>query len=85
MNIAAELNRLLKEYIKNRGYYSSGSLYNSINFNVKMIKGEPDIKLTANDYILYLDNGTLLDDFFSTEPVKDAIGNWMVEELIKSI
>lgn len=85
MNLAKELDKLLKDYIKKEGYYDSGNLYKSIKFTVSDKNGTPKISLEANDYIQYLDNGMFLDNFFEQSNVQQIIAEYMVDSITKSI
>ena len=62
----------LKRYIKDKGYVSSGDLYNSIQFRVT---NTPELKidLDSEPYINYLEKGKLLDNFFQKEEIQNAI------------
>jgi hypothetical protein len=62
----------LKKYIKDKGYISTGDLYNSIQFRVT---NTPELKVDLNseEYINYLEKGKLLDNFFKKENIQNAI------------
>jgi hypothetical protein len=76
-DLANKLTSLLKSYIKQRGFVASGKLLSSINFTITPPPNF-DIKLEAEEYIQYLDKGKLLDDFFATQAVSDAIDEYLV-------
>jgi len=80
-----ELNKLMKNYLKSKGYYKSGSLYNSIKFNVKFTDSVPHIELETNDYIKYLNDGKFLDSFFELKEVKGVIADLVAEEIVKNL
>jgi len=85
MNINQELNKLMVEYIKRTGHNKTGSLARSIQFNAKISSdGGIDLGLTANDYVLFLDEGRFIDNFLSQGSVKALISNFIVDSLFKS-
>lgn len=66
--LANGLTSALKSYIRERGFYASGRLFNSVNFQVT---DEPfDVKLNALEYIQYLDDGKFLIDFYNLPKVE---------------
>lgn len=69
--LSNKLTSALKDYLKSRGYIDSGKLYNSIKFTVS--DNPFDIKLDAEPYIKYLDNGKLVDNFFNLESTTDIL------------
>ena len=76
-----ELQRLLRKYIMDN-HYDTGDLWRSIKFDIKFDKNSvPDIKLTANKYLVYLDKGDFIDNFFHLPRVKAVIGNMVTEDI----
>jgi hypothetical protein len=58
---------LLKLFIKENGYVSSGSLLKSIKFTSTVDnQGKFDVNLEANSYIEYLEKGNFLPRFFKS-------------------
>jgi len=82
-NLNIQLNELLKSYIKERGHYASGRLYNSINFQCTYIDSAFDIKLSSVEYINYLDDGQFLNKFYSKPEVESIFVSFLESELIK--
>jgi hypothetical protein len=81
-----KLNKLMVGYIKSTGHNATGALAKSISFNARIdASGEFDLGFKANEYILYLDDGKFIDNFLSQSDVKDAIGDFVVEELTKGL
>lgn len=82
MNINKELNNLMVEYLKKTGHYKTGSLARSITFNARITdSGEIDLGFRANEYILFLDDGKFVDNFFALPTTKSVISNWIVENI----
>lgn len=80
------LTSLLKSYIKSKGYVSSGKLVKSIDFNaVERTNGSLDLKLNAQDYILYLEKGELLNNFFDTQKALDVIAQYEADRITRDI
>lgn len=75
----------LKSYIKKKGYVSSGKLYKSIDFNVMEVNKKLDIKLNSQDYILYLEDGNLLQNFFNQKKVLELIAKYEAEIIQRDI
>jgi hypothetical protein len=67
IELANRLTSELKAYLKASGHVDSGALYNSIKFTVS--ENPFDIKLDAEKYIEYLDDGKFLDKFFAQEKI----------------
>ena len=81
-----QLTSLLKSYIKSKGYVSSGKLLRSIDFNVReKVNGGLDLKLNAQDYILYLEDGDLLNHFFATKKALDVIAQYEADRITRDI
>lgn len=84
--LSNNLIKLLKKYIKDEGYYSSGRLYKSINFKVTdSASSGLDVQLDSLPYINYLDDGKLLDKFFAQKVVTDLFYDYGTEQIMKSI
>lgn len=80
--LSNKLTSSLKDFIKARGYIDSGKLYDSIKFSVTDNPSTGlDIKLDAEEYIIYLDKGTLLDDFFSLDSTLDLFNQYIIQML----
>ncbi len=81
-----QLTSLLKSYIKSKGYVSSGKLLSSIDFNsTEKANGGLDLKLNAQDYILYLEDGDLLNNFFDTRKVLDVIAQYEADRITRDV
>lgn len=77
-----KLTSLLKSYIRSEGYVSSGKLVSSIDFNCsEKPNGTLDVNLFAEDYILYLQDGELIQNFFDTNIVSDLIATYTIEKI----
>lgn len=84
--LSATLTKLLKRYIKSEGYYSSGKLYNSINFIVTDSASTGlHIELDSKEYINYIDDGKILDKFFELSTVKNEILEYGIDKIYESI
>ena len=82
MSINQELNKLMVEYLKITGHYKTGSLARSIMFNARITdSGEIDLGFSAKEYILFLDDGKFVDNFFALPTTKALISNWIVENI----
>lgn len=79
--LANGLTALLKKYIKDNGYYSSGKLYKSISYKISDDAGGLSIDLTAREYIYYLDDGKLLNKFYSTKEVVDLFMEYTISKI----
>lgn len=84
--LSNNLTKLLKKYIKDEGYYSTGKLYKSINFKVTDSPSSGlDVQLDALPYINYLDDGKLLDKFFAQKVVVDLFIDYGMDQISDSI
>jgi len=84
--LSATLTKLLKRYIKSEGYYSSGKLYNSINFIVTDSSTTGlHIELDSKEYINYIDDGKFLDKFFALPNVQNEILEYGIDKIYESI
>lgn len=75
------LTRILKKYIKDQGLYASGSLYRSIDFNCTYNQDKLDIKLSANNYIQWVDNGKVMSGFLDLKETKDIIAEFYASKI----
>ena len=75
-----KLDDLLKSYIKQKGFYSSGKLYRSINFEVD---NNGIVNLNSLEYIQFLDGDKFLPSFFNTKEFNDLMTQFYIE-LIES-
>lgn len=84
--LSNSLTNMLKKYIKDEGYYSSGKLYKSIKFTVKNNPSSGlSIELDSLPYINYLDNGQLLTKFFKLNSVESIIFDYGIEQINNEI
>jgi DNA repair exonuclease SbcCD ATPase subunit len=69
-NIENDLTKSLKAFIKQRNHYASGNLYKSIK-----CKFDANLKLTINayEYLVYLEDGEFIKDFFNLPSTKESI------------
>lgn len=72
-----KLENALVDYIKSRKFVDTGKLIKSIDFKVS----ENDIKLTAEPYIQYLDNGKLLEKFFNLDTTQEILIQYIIEKV----
>jgi hypothetical protein len=78
----SKLNIALKNYIKTSKHYSSGKLFNSIKFKCTNNKTTGlQIKLSAMEYINYLDDGDFMTDFFALENVISIITEFLSRDI----
>jgi hypothetical protein len=64
-----KLELALKSKLKKEGYVKSGSLLKSISFKVTFTNNKLSIKLNANDYIEFLDEGNFIKDFYNSAEI----------------
>jgi hypothetical protein len=76
----SKLTSSLKKFIKNEKFVDSGDLYKSIKFNCTYTN-ELNIKLNSKEYIQYLDNGDLLNNFFNLESTKNLVAEFLVSQI----
>ena len=81
----SSLTSLLKSYIKKMGYVDSGKLLNSIDFNCVDNKSGFQVNLNAEDYILYLEKGELLNNFFELQSTIDLITQFQIDKITDSL
>lgn len=84
-NLKNKLDDSLKKRIKSEGYYSSGKLYNSINFIVKETPDGPSVQLDALEYIQFLENGRFLKRYFSSDDFMRPYGEYMASYVTSTI
>lgn len=75
-----KLTSSLKKFIKTEKFVDSGDLYKSIKFNCTYTN-ELNISVKALEYIQYLDNGDLLNNFFNLESTKNLVAEFMVSQI----
>jgi len=75
-----QLTSLLKSYIKSKGYVSSGKLVNSIQFTATD-SNELDISFNAQNYILYLEKGKLMQNFFDSSDAIELITQYEISKI----
>ena len=78
-----ELEKTLIKFIKDEGFVATGSLIKSIKFKCKYDKKLLDLKIEfeANDYIQYLDEGNLIDNFLETKECLSLIEEFMAKNI----
>jgi hypothetical protein len=78
-----ELEKALIKFIKDEGFVATGSLIKSIKFKCKYDKKLLDLKIEfeANDYIQYLDEGNLIDNFLETKECLSLIEEFMAKNI----
>ena len=82
----SSLTTQLKSYIREQGYVDSGALVKSIKFKCReKANGGIDVKLNAQDYIQYLDNGKFLQDFFAQQNTIDIIAQYEADRITRDI
>lgn len=79
-----KLTLYLKEYIKKNQHIDTGLLYRTVKFNCTYVKFNFEIKLVTQDYIVFLDEGTFLDSFYSLFKVQDAFIEFFEDKVIDS-
>lgn len=75
-DLNSRLEIALKDYLALNDFISTGNLYDSIKFNSTWIDEHLDINLSALEYIEYLDEGNLVDDFFNLENTLGIIADF---------
>ena len=73
-----KMSSLLKTYIKNKKYIETGNLIKSIEFTSD---ANLNFKLTANDYIQYLEDGNLLNNFFKQTSTINLIQSYLIDSI----
>ena len=68
--IEKEMTSNLKKFLKDRGHYASGKLYKSIRVNIDQ---NMQIKINAYEYLVYLEDGGFIKDFFNLPSTKQSI------------
>lgn len=79
------LERHLKDYVKQQGYVDSGKLLKSIKFKSTNTNYVLDVKLVAEDYIEYLDEGNFLNKFFAQDKVLNLITEYQAQLIDEKI
>lgn len=69
-SIEQEMTSSLKKFLKDRGHYASGKLYKSIKVKVDQ---NIQIKINAYEYLVYLEDGDFIKDFFNLASTKQSI------------
>jgi hypothetical protein len=79
-----KLDKLLKDYLKEKDYVNTGSLLKSIKFKCTFNQEtfDFDVELEANEYILYLNDGELLQDFLSEQKTTEAIAEFIAAQVV---
>lgn len=79
-----KLDKLLKDYLKENDYVDSGSLLKSIKFKCTFNQEtfDFDVELDANEYILYLNEGELLQDFLDEEKTTKVIAEFIAAQVV---
>lgn len=77
----SKLTRELKAFIKQEGFYDSGTLYKSIKFNCTYRNLELKIKFKSQEYVQYLDEGDFLNDFFKKDDVIDLLSEFYSSQI----
>lgn len=77
----SSLTKDLKAYIKIRGYVDSGNLLKSVKFKCSFKDSSLKIKLNAADYIVYLEDGELLNNFYELESTRDTVAEFVASNI----
>ena len=77
--LASRLTRALKRYITDKDYIDTGRLLASVDFTVT--ENPFDIQLDSEDYIIYLEQGRLLENFFNTTDVENILDDYFGSKL----
>lgn len=76
------LNICLRDFLISRGHYDTGALDASISFS---IQEDPfEVTLTANHYLLYLDDGMAFEEFTQRADFQELIKQ-IVEDKLKDL
>lgn len=76
----SKLTSSLKKYIKSKNFVDTGALYKSVRFKCTYTN-QLNIKLNSLEYIQYIDNGELVNDFFNLDSTKEIVGEFLVSQL----
>lgn len=78
-----KLDDLLIDYLKREGYVKTGSLLKSIEFKCKFNQKtyELDFELEANEYIIYLNDGDLIQDFLNETTTLEVISEFIASQI----
>jgi hypothetical protein len=78
-----KLNDLLQDYLKKEDFVDTGSLHKSIKFDCKFNQQTFDfeVEFRANEYILYLDKGDLIQDFLNEEKTERIIAEFIASQV----
>lgn len=85
--LAAKFTEDLKSILRKENHKESGDLERSIKFSFKKEGESYVLKLSANSYIKYLDDGELLPNFMKTiqKEISTAVAKTMKEDVINQI
>ena len=76
-----KLTKALKDFIKQEGLFSSGKLYRSIRFKCTFTNFKLDIKFDSLEYILYLENGRVVEKFFDLDSTTRIIEDFYSSQI----
>jgi hypothetical protein len=76
------LEKLLKDYLKKEKFVDTGALLKSIKFKCTFNEKtfEFNVELDANEYILYLNDGDLLQDFLNENETTQEIAKFIASQ-----
>ena len=81
-----QLEDLLKGFIKSSGHYGTGKLYKSVKVTISYSDDDvPVPKISANDYIIHLDDGKFIDKFMKLKEVKSVITKMYSEHILSGL
>lgn len=86
-DLELELKENLVNYIKSKGHQGKGKLINSIQVSILQNEGKPTLRVTGNNYILFLDNGMFIDGWIrQMEPIiENKLGDALVKDILDQL
>lgn len=76
-----KLKNALKKYIRERDHIITGHLLNSIKFNSTYKDFDLQISFKSKFYIVYLEDGEFIDDFFSLTSTRDILEEFIADKI----
>lgn len=80
-----ELTESLRTYLIRGGHYNTGALDASISTEVTMSGSKPIIKIEANEYIKYLEDGNVFKSFMNLESTSTTLKNLTREYVLETL
>lgn len=81
--LASKFERDLAAALRSAGHYKTGKLEGSVKFSFNKTGDKYILSLVCLDYILYLDNGSFIDNFLSLKQkeLEEVIVNAIIKDI----